>query len=191
VKPAAFVAVLDACVLYPAPLRDLLMWLALSGQFRAQWSEDIHREWKTNLLNNRPDLLQAQVDRTAQLMDQAIPGALVKGYEPLISGLDLPDENDRHVLAAAIRSGANVIVTFNLKDFPRATVQAFGIKAKHPDDFVHDLIQLDASAVTLAARRQRLHLKNPAISINEYLEVIGNLGMPKTLIALSSMRLLL
>lgn len=124
-------------------------------------------------------------------MDQAIPGALVKGYEPLISGLDLPDENDRHVLAAAICSRANVIVTFNLKDFPRATVQAFGIKAKHPDDFLHDLIQLDASAVTLAARRQRLHLKNPEISTNEYLEVIGNLGMPKTLIALSSMRLLL
>jgi hypothetical protein len=85
-----FVVLYDACVLYPAPLRDLLMWLGLSGRFRAQWSAPIHAEWKRNLLKNRPDLTEEQVDRTAALMNQAIPDALVTDYDALIPGLTLP-----------------------------------------------------------------------------------------------------
>lgn len=74
-----FTVVYDACVLYPAPLRDFLMWLALSGCFRARWSERIHGEWKRSLLRNRPDLTQAQLDRTSALMDAAVPDCLVRG----------------------------------------------------------------------------------------------------------------
>jgi hypothetical protein len=96
-----FTVVYDACVLYPAPLRDFLMWLGLSGQFRARWSAQIHNEWKRNLLANRSDLTGEQLDRTSALMDKAIPDGLVTGYEPLIEGLTLPDADDRHVLAAA------------------------------------------------------------------------------------------
>jgi len=118
VRHSPFTAVYDACVLYPAPLRDFLMWLALSGRFRARWSLEIHNEWKRNLLKNRPDLTTEQLDRTSDLMDQAIPDACVYGYERLIEGLTLPDVDDRHVLAAAIRCNASVIVTFNQKDFP-------------------------------------------------------------------------
>lgn len=117
-RHSPFTAVYDACVLYPAPLRDLLMWLALSGRFRARWTQEIHGEWKRNLLKNRTDLTMEQLDRTSELMDRAIPDACVCDYEALITGLSLPDPNDRHVLAAAIRCGAGVIVTFNLKDFP-------------------------------------------------------------------------
>lgn len=117
-RHSPFTAVYDACVLYPAPLRDFLMWLALSGRFRARWSLEIHNEWKRNLLKNRPDLTTEQLDRTSDLMDQAIPDACVSGYEKLIEGLTLPDIDDRHVLAAAIRCNASVIVTFNQKDFP-------------------------------------------------------------------------
>jgi hypothetical protein len=95
VRHSPFTAVYDACVLYPAPLRDFLMWLALSGRFRARWSLEIHNEWKRNLLKNRPDLTTEQLDRTSELMDQAIPGACVTGYENLVEGLILPDMNDR------------------------------------------------------------------------------------------------
>ncbi|OUC50162.1 PIN domain-containing protein, partial [Eggerthia catenaformis] len=95
-RHSPFTAVYDACVLYPAPLRDFLMWLGLSGRFRARWSQAIHEEWKRNLLINRPDLTRVQVDRTSDLMDRAIPDGLVEGYEALVAGLTLPDPNDRH-----------------------------------------------------------------------------------------------
>jgi hypothetical protein len=90
-RHSPFTAVYDACVLYPAPLRDFLMWLGLSGRFRARWSAQIHGEWKRNVLKNRPDISPEQLDRTSSLMDQAIPDALVTGYESLVAGLTLPD----------------------------------------------------------------------------------------------------
>ena len=134
-RSSPFTAVYDACVLYPAALRDFLVWLAMSGRFRARWSEQIHDEWKRNVLRNRPDLSAAQLDRTSALMDQAIPDALVTGHEDLIDGLTLPDPEDRHVLAAAIRCHASVIVTFNLQDFPADVLAEFGLEAQHPEVF--------------------------------------------------------
>jgi predicted nucleic acid-binding protein len=136
VRHSPFTVVYDACVLYPAPLRDFLMWLALSGAFRARWSARIHDEWKRNVLKNRPDLSPQQLDRTISFMNAAIPAASVTEYESLIDGLTLPDPNDRHVLAAAIRSGASVIVTFNQADFPIDALAPLGIEAQHPDEFV-------------------------------------------------------
>jgi hypothetical protein len=94
------------------------MHLALTGVFRAKWSSDVHEEWIRNLLKNRPDLTREKLERTRQLMDKAAPDALVTGYQHLIPGLLLPDKDDRHVLAAAIRCGASLIVTCNLEDFP-------------------------------------------------------------------------
>lgn len=135
-KHSRFTALYDACVLYPAPLRDLLMWLGLSGLFRARWSSQIHGEWKRSLLANRLDLSAEQLDRTSQLMDEAIPDALVSGHETLIPNLVLPDPDDRHVLAAAVRCNADVIVTFNEKDFPADILQPLGIEAQHPDEFI-------------------------------------------------------
>ncbi len=135
-RHSPFTAIFDACVLYPAPLRDFLMWLGLSGRFRARWSRDIHEEWKRNLLLNRPDLTRAHVDRTSDLMDCAISDGLVDGYEELVAGLTLPDPDDRHVLAAAIRCGASVIVTFNQRDFPADVLASYGIESQHPDEFV-------------------------------------------------------
>jgi predicted nucleic acid-binding protein len=111
-----FTAIYDANVLYPAPLRDFLMHLALTGVYRARWSVQIHDEWKRNLLLNRPELTREQLDRTSSLMDAAVPDGVVTDYEQLIEGLDLPDVDDRHVLAVAIKCNASVIVTFNLKD---------------------------------------------------------------------------
>lgn len=100
---AAFTALYDANVLYPAELRNLLMHLALIGLFRAKWSAEIHEEWMSNLLINRPDLKRVQLERTRMLMDKHAVDALVTGYEDLIPGLQLPDPDDRHVLAAVDR----------------------------------------------------------------------------------------
>jgi predicted nucleic acid-binding protein len=111
----AFVVVYDAAVLYPAPLRDLLLRVARTGLVRAHWTEQILDECFRNILANRPDLSVALLARTRELMNQAIPDVIVTGYQSLIDGLTLPDPDDRHVLAAAIRAGAQVIVTWNLK----------------------------------------------------------------------------
>jgi predicted nucleic acid-binding protein len=94
------------------------MHLALSGLFRAKWSVGVHEEWMAALLRNRPDLSREKLERTRTLMDQHTQDALVSGYEELVEGLQLPDPNDRHVLAAAIRGHADVIVTTNTRHFP-------------------------------------------------------------------------
>jgi hypothetical protein len=188
VKSSPFTAVYDACVLYPAPMRDFLMWLALSGRFRARWSEHIHEEWKRNLLRNRPDLAAEQVARTAALMDRAIPDGLVTGYESLIEGLVLPDLDDRHVLAAAIRCGASVIVTFNERDFPSEALAPYGVEAQHPDVFVENLFDLDQAAVIYAAQRQRAQLKHPPIEVDRYLEILLKQGLVQTSKSLAAYR---
>lgn len=152
---ATFVALFDSCVLYPAPLRDLLLRLALTDLFRARWTDAIHDEWIRNLLKNRPDLDEQKLARTRKLMNDAVPDCLVTGYEGPIDGLYLPDPNDRHILAAAIRCQAGVIVTYNTSDFPETSLAPFGIEAQHPDDFVAHLFDLDPGAVCSAVRDQR------------------------------------
>jgi predicted nucleic acid-binding protein len=109
--------VLDACVLYPAPLRDLLLSLATAGLYRAKWSQQIHDEWTRSLRENRPDLDPDRLQNTCTRMNLAVTDSLVTGYEDLIDSLQLPDPDDRHVLAVAIRSDADAIITFNQRDF--------------------------------------------------------------------------
>lgn len=114
-----FTVLYDACVLYPAPLRDLLMHVAVTDLYRAKWTDAIHDEWTRNVLENRPDLKPEQLQRTRELMNAHVRDCLVTGYETLIEAVTLPDPDDRHVLAAAIRAGADLIVTFNLGIFLR------------------------------------------------------------------------
>jgi len=175
-----FIAFYDANVLYPAELRNFLMHLALTGIFRAKWSNAVHEEWISNLLKNRPDLTRQKLERTRQLMDKAALDALVEDYEDLIPSLSLPDEDDRHVLAAAIRGKAQVIVTMNLKDFPAEVLQEYEIEAQHPDDFILQLAELAPDAVMDAAETHRQSLKNPPKSIDEYLASLKAHGLPKS-----------
>ncbi|WP_028622218.1 PIN domain-containing protein [Pseudomonas sp. Ant30-3] len=179
-RHSPYTAVYDANVLYPAPLRDFLMRLALTGAYRARWSAQIHDEWKRNLLLNRTDLTVDQVNRTSTLMDQAIPDALITDYQSIVVGLDLPDADDRHVLAVAIKCNASAIVTFNLKDFPKAALDPWGIEALHPDEFIVDLWDLDQAAVVEAAQRQRASLKNPPHSVRDYLDKLLQQKLPET-----------
>ena len=164
---ANFTAFYDANVLYPAELRNLLMHLAMTGLFRAKWSAGVHDEWITSLLRNRPDLSREKLERTRMLMDKHAGDALVTGYEGLIEGLHLPDPDDRHVLAAAIRGRADVIVTANLRDFPADNLTPFEIEAQHPDDFVLHLLSLAPGVVVAASGRHREGLKNPSRTVAE------------------------
>jgi len=107
----AFTVIYDACVLFPAPLRDLLMRVAHAGLVRARWSDAILDECFHNIAASRPDLDSIVLDRTRRLMNAAIADALVTGYEHLVGALALPDPDDRHVLAAAIRSGGSILAT--------------------------------------------------------------------------------
>lgn len=186
-----FTVVYDACVLYPAPLRDFLVRLTVTGAFRARWTEAIHDEWVRNLLANRADLSREKLKRTVALMNQAVPDCLVEGYELLIGGLDLPDPDDNHVLAAAIRCGASVIVTYNLADFPGEVLDKYGVEAQHPDEFIADLLDLDAAAVVEAAQRQRASLKAPPIPVDEYLDMLMKQKLIQTSKVLSAYRTLL
>jgi hypothetical protein len=105
---------------------------------------------------------------------------LVVGYQDLIPSLTLPDANDRHVLAAAICAGADVIVTYNLKDFPTTTLEQYGIEAQHPDEFISHLIDLAPPVICAAVKRQRMSLKNPPQSVEELLSAYERQGLAKT-----------
>ncbi len=166
-----FTVVYDACVLYPAALRDLLMQLALTDLFRARWTNEIHDEWIRNLRENRPDLTIEQLTRTKELMNSN-RDCLVDSYKWLILSLELPDPGDCHVLAAAIKTNADVIVTFNQKDFPASALGKYEIEAQHSDDFISYLLDLQPAQVATAAEICRKRLKNPPKSIDEYLDIL-------------------
>ena len=114
-----FSVIYDACVLYPAPLRDLLMRLALTDLFKAQWTDQIHEE-RIEALLCEGRFKRSTLEQVRDLMDEHVRDAKVTNYESLIETLTLPDQDDRHVPAAAITCGANAIITFNLKDFPES-----------------------------------------------------------------------
>ena len=179
-----FAALFDACVLYSAPLSDFVMQLAQTGVFRAKWTEQIHQEWINALLENRSDLARSKLERRRDLMNKYAEGSLVTNYEELIPSLQLPDSGDRHVLAAAIRGRADVIVTNNLKHFPRNTLAKFGIEAQHPDQFFTHLLDLAPTAVCTAAKRQRASLNNPPKTVDEYLQTLEAVGLPQTVAGL-------
>jgi hypothetical protein len=179
------VVVYDACVLYPAPLRDLLIELASTALFMAKWTDRIHDEWIESLLGNRPDLTRERLERTRHLMNAAIPDCLVDDYARLIPAVtDIPDENDRHVVAAAIYAHADAIVTFNLRDFPTESLARFGLEAIHPDDFVMHLLERDRVAFLDAVRNCRARLDNPPVEATRYVATLRSQALPKTADAL-------
>lgn len=172
-----FVVVYDACVLYPAPLRDLLMRLAQTGIVRARWTSVILDECFRNIEKNKPDLKPGALRRTRELMVQAVPDCLVEEFEPLIEALQLPDPDDRHVLAAAIRASAQTIVTLNLRDFPGDQLVRYGVEAQHPDDFLLDTIDLAPGLVIKVVNEQATALRNPPRTVHELLDTLHAQGL--------------
>jgi predicted nucleic acid-binding protein len=175
-----YTVIYDSCVLYPAPLRDLLMQLALTDLFKAKWTDEIHDEWMRNLIKNRPDLSMADLLRVKDLMNKHVEDALVENYQSLIPALNLPDPNDRHILAAAIHCNANAIITFNLRDFPESELSKYNIEAQHPDTFLVNQIYLNSEKVFRAIETILQRLKNPPKTISEYLEILLQQGLQET-----------
>ena len=175
-----FTAVLDACVLYPASIRDLLLHIASFELFKPKCTDTIRGEWKRNLLKNRPDLKEVQLQRAIDEMNKAFPDSNIRNYEVLIPSLQLPDKDDRHVLAAAVRCHADVIVTSNLKDFPPAYLQQFDIESQHPDHFISSLIDLNPDRCLKAFQRQVSFLKSPPLTTGQVLNKLENSGLIET-----------
>jgi hypothetical protein len=162
----------------------------MSGLFRARWSADIHREWMTAVSERRGIAIE-QLTGRREAMDLAVPDGIVWGYEDLIAGLSLPDPSDRHVLAAAIRCGADAIVTFNKKDFPDHAISKFGLRACLPDDFILDIEESDPGVLIEPARNDLAHYQNPPLTIDEYIHDLYNCKAPKTAIYLTRARVIL
>lgn len=156
------------------------MHLALTDLYRAKWTDRIHDEWTRNLLANRKDLSQERLALTRERMNRSVRDALVVGYQHLIPAIGLPDPDDRHVLAAAVQCGAELIITFNKRDFPSEVLDAFRVEAMHPDDFVVDLFDLDSARVLAAVAAHRRSLRHPPKTVAEYLATLASQGLTQT-----------
>lgn len=175
-----FTVVYDANVLYPSALRDLLVRVAQSGLVQARWTEVILDETFRNLKANRPDLDGSKLDRTRKLMCDAVRDCLVTNYEPLEQMFAAsPDAGDAHVMAAAMKAQAQVIVTKNLKHFPVGLLEPWGIEAKHPDDFLMDQFYLDAVELHVAVRNMSEAFRNPPLDVNDVLRRLEIEGLPQ------------
>lgn len=174
-----FAVVFDTNVLFPQCLRDLMIRLAMKDLFRAKWSHRILDELKNSLLEKdrshaeklcQPAKLNHErLDRLIDLMNNAVRDCLVTGHEDIEKSLNLPDPKDNHVLAAAIRAGADAIISWNLKDFPTKMISKFDIEVQTPDEFVINLIDLNLDEVLDAVKQQRAALKNPTYSQDQML----------------------
>ena len=187
IHSSRFSALLDANVLYPASIRDILLHFASEDLYKPKWTDKIHEEWIRNLLFNRQDLTKESLLSAQAAMDTAFPDANILQYESLITSLSLPDEDDRHILAAAIKDKVDVIVTFNTKDFPAEAVKDFDIEVQHPDNFVSNLIQLDESKAKKAFRNQVRNLKKPPKTGEEVLATLSNAGLPQSVVKLKAL----
>ena len=174
-----FVVVLDANVLYPFRVRDAVLRFAEAGLFRARWSAKILEEWAGHLVRKKPHLAES-VKSQVKAMKTTFPEALVTGYEPLIEGLNLPDPDDRHVVAAAIRCGAQHIVTENQKDFPPEVLDQFDIQPVTTDDFLASTFELYPTQATAALREMRVAYQNPAMNKSEFILDLTGYGLVRT-----------
>ena len=170
-----FTCVLDTNVIYPIEIRDLLFWFAHYELFTPKWSNHIFDEWEDVM--ERKGVTKEEIKKRTNIANLVFPDALVVNYKSLISGLTLPDEKDRHVLAAAIKTNANVIVTNNLKDFPEEYLAAFGLVAKSADDFIADIIDLNHDKALEAFRKLVLNRRNPDLDTYEVLDNLRKNGL--------------
>lgn len=179
----AFTALYDASVLQPPAMRDVLVRLGQTGLFRACWTEEILDRVIDAVLCSRPDLQSDELARSRELMCSVVPDCLVAGYESLVEGLEVPDTDDRHIVAAAIRCSAQVIVTANLSGFPASALDPFNIEAQSPDQFVLDLVDL-APARVAAVVQQQSAATSGSRTVDELLDELSTVGLPRSVAAL-------
>ena len=180
----AYIVVYDANVLYPNTLRDLLIRISQADLVQARWTNQILDEMLRALSRNRPDISPDKLERLRHLMNEAVRDCLVSGHEPLIEGLKLPDPSDRHVLAAAIKSGARIIVTSNLRHFPAADLERWDVEAKAPDDFVLDQLGIDGRTVAACVQQIADSRTRPPQNIEDVLSQLERDGLVESIAAL-------
>lgn len=173
-----FTCVLDTNVIYPLWIRDLLMWFAYYELYTPKWSKNIFDEWIAVMISK--GIHENEAKLRAEKLNLAFPDALVLHYEPLIDTLKLPDLKDRHVLAAAIKTNADLIITNNLKDFPEEYLAGHGLRAKTPDDFFTDIIDLNHDLSIQAFKKMVLNKVNPPLSEFDVLDYLRNNGLLQT-----------
>jgi predicted nucleic acid-binding protein len=172
-----FSAVLDANALYPFSLRDTLLRLAELELYAPLWSERILEEMRQNLVERQ--ITEEQADRLTAAMRTAfeeaeVDAAEIERLKPAMTN----DPKDRHVLAAAVAAGSELIVTFNLDDFPAEACEPLGVEALHPDEFLLDLHDLDPVAVRAALEQQAADL-NPPWPLDRLLQALATAGVPR------------
>lgn len=174
---ARFSAVLDACVLVPIAQADTLLCLAEADLYRPLWSTRILDEAVRALESIHADMKESGAARArADIMNVAFDDACVDGWEPLVDAIDLPDENDRHVVAAAAHGRADLIITANLKDFPATALNRFHLEAQSPDEFLQNQLDLDPERVMTALRVQAAATRNPALTVADVLASLDRCG---------------
>lgn len=173
-----FICVLDTNVIYPLWIRDLLFWFAHYDLYTQKWSPHIFDEWKDVM--KRKGISEKEINKRISTVNEAFPDAMVKNYEPLVRMLDLPDEKDKHVLAAAIKTNANLIVTNNLKDFPSDYLASFSLSSKSADNFLTDIIDLNHETSIKAFKDLVLQKKNPPYDKYEILDILRRNSLKDT-----------
>lgn len=170
----SFGVVLDACVLIPAAVRDTLLRAAAAGMYRLHWSEDILAEVQRNLVADGLTSAQGAAD-VVSAMRRAFPEATVEGYQHLVLLIEV-DEKDRHVAAAAVVSGTQVIVTLDLNDFPLSVLDQFGIDVRSPDEFLVSLFEMDPDGICQIVRDQARALVNPPRTTADVVNALGRVA---------------
>jgi PIN domain len=171
-----YAAVLDACVMVPVALADTLLRVAEKGMYRPLWSDRILAEAQAAVEEIHPGI---DVQKRFTNMREAFDDALVTGWEDLEAGISLPDIDDRHVAAAAVRADAQAIVTFNMSDFPAATLSGLGLEALHPDDFLLDQLDLSPPTILQVMHEQAALTTRPRLTPQDLAVLLGRAGAPK------------
>jgi len=165
-------ALLDACVLYPVGLRDTLLNVAEAGFYRLLWTEEILAETSRNIVENTPGLTIEHLNKTFAAMRRAFPEAMVERYEHRVEEMT-NDPKDRHVLAAAVVGGADIVVTANLRHFPKSTCSPHGILVQSPDEFLCDALSTRPGVMVAVIRAQAARKLRPPTSVDQMLQSLA------------------
>jgi predicted nucleic acid-binding protein len=165
------VAVFDACILYPFHLRNIVVQAATDHLVAARWTDEIHDEWVRNLAGARA-IPMAKLQRLRQFMNETLPAAMVTGYEEHVAAVNLPDPDDRHVVAAGIAAGAALILTWNVRHFPAKELKKFGLTRETPDAFLSGLYDKVPELVIGSLAKARRNLTKTDVSASDFIDIL-------------------
>jgi hypothetical protein len=168
------VVIFDACVLYPFHLRNIVVQIAVDHLVDARWTDEIHDEWIRSLIADVPGIPIERLQITRKLMNDALPDATVTGYQAHLEAITLPDPDDRHVVAAAITTGASVILTWNLRDFPTKELKKHCLVRQTPDVFLTDLYDKAPDLTLASLANARRNLGKTRISASDFIDILKN-----------------